>query len=386
MDPRANEFMYTINPLFAKAYELANVETYKFKFESLILKYSFGLNYGKNVKVVDRIVKTKAFLNLINFIQNRNKFQNIKDNRIDSRVKPTREHRSYYDHRSYPSVDRTKLLYTLLKIKFERKNKYFVYSLVNWDKISFVLQQLFSKIDENRYTTVKPIVDRIRFEYTTVKPIVNILKFGITSVKNLPTEVSKTINYYLYKNEVQKDLTGFIENILNNLVSMNYLELTNNNLLMQSLEIDYKNVSMTDTIYKILYFKENVSLHDDYNNYKYFQYIYPLIALSNSAVENYKQRIPIYSKNLYQLNNEKYHYIKLIPELNNGELWDNEIDTIYGAFETVADAFEAAKKYQEYRPFIINDTDFWTYRVIIDSNLVCPMRVRYPIAWLIRGG
>lgn len=83
------------------------------------------------------------------------------------------------------------------------------------------------------------------------------------------------------------------------------------------------------------------------------------------------------------------HYFTYIttPELNNGILWDHDISVPYGAFATEADAIYAARNYTEFRPYLIMDTDLWSYRVILDTGLICPLpKGRYPIAWLIRGG
>jgi hypothetical protein len=73
--------------------------------------------------------------------------------------------------------------------------------------------------------------------------------------------------------------------------------------------------------------------------------------------------------------------------LDNGYVWDQDIAVIYGAFATQADAVFAARAYTEFRPFMIMDTDLWSYRVILDTNLVCRLSTgRYPVAWLMRGG
>ena len=73
--------------------------------------------------------------------------------------------------------------------------------------------------------------------------------------------------------------------------------------------------------------------------------------------------------------------------IDNGYVWDQDIAVIYGAFATQADAVFAARAYTEFRPFMIMDTDLWSYRVILDTNLVCRLSTgRYPVAWLMRGG
>ena len=74
-------------------------------------------------------------------------------------------------------------------------------------------------------------------------------------------------------------------------------------------------------------------------------------------------------------------------EFVQGIIWNNEIETDYGAFVTIEDAEYAARYYQSFRPYLIMDTDLWTYRVLLDTNLVCSLpKGRYPIAWLMRGG
>ena len=83
------------------------------------------------------------------------------------------------------------------------------------------------------------------------------------------------------------------------------------------------------------------------------------------------------------------HYFTAItvPELNNGILWDHDISVEYGAFATEEDAIYAARNYTEFRPYLIMDTDLWSYRVILDTGLICRLpKGRYPIAWLLRGG
>lgn len=74
-------------------------------------------------------------------------------------------------------------------------------------------------------------------------------------------------------------------------------------------------------------------------------------------------------------------------ELDRHLLWDNDIEVMYGAFATEADAIAAAQNYSRFRPYLIMNTNFWSYRVLLDTGLVCELPVgRYPVAWLIRGG
>ena len=76
-----------------------------------------------------------------------------------------------------------------------------------------------------------------------------------------------------------------------------------------------------------------------------------------------------------------------LPEINQGIVWDHDISVEYGAFVTEDDAILAAASYTSFRPYLILDTNLWTYRVLFDTNLVCPLPSgRYAIAWLIRGG
>ena len=68
-------------------------------------------------------------------------------------------------------------------------------------------------------------------------------------------------------------------------------------------------------------------------------------------------------------------------------VWEQEISTDYGAFVTVADALYAARFYNSFRPELIYETNLYTYRVILDTGLVCKVpRGRYPVAWLLHGG
>lgn len=76
-----------------------------------------------------------------------------------------------------------------------------------------------------------------------------------------------------------------------------------------------------------------------------------------------------------------------IPEIDRGIVWDHDISTEYGAFATENDAYLAAASYSSFRPYQILDTNLWSYRVLFDTGLVCPLPSgRYAIAWLIRGG
>ena len=68
-------------------------------------------------------------------------------------------------------------------------------------------------------------------------------------------------------------------------------------------------------------------------------------------------------------------------------VWEQEISTEYGAFATVADALYAARFYNSFRPELIYETNLYTYRVLLDTGLVCKVpRGRYPVAWLLHGG
>jgi hypothetical protein len=68
-------------------------------------------------------------------------------------------------------------------------------------------------------------------------------------------------------------------------------------------------------------------------------------------------------------------------------VWQQEISVEYGAFATVADAVYAARFYSDFRPELIYETNLYTYRVILDSGLVCKIPgSRYPVAWLLHGG
>ena len=85
----------------------------------------------------------------------------------------------------------------------------------------------------------------------------------------------------------------------------------------------------------------------------------------------------------------QYYYLRYltVPEFDQGEVWNNDIEVEYGAFLTEADAVLAASKYTSFRPYLIMDTNLWTYRVLLDTGLVCPLpKGRYPIAWLLHGG
>jgi len=73
----------------------------------------------------------------------------------------------------------------------------------------------------------------------------------------------------------------------------------------------------------------------------------------------------------------------------DGVVWHQLIDTDATAFLTAADAEAAAATdgYSFYRPYKIYDTNLYSYRVLIDTSLVCKIpKGRYAIAWLLHGG
>ena len=73
----------------------------------------------------------------------------------------------------------------------------------------------------------------------------------------------------------------------------------------------------------------------------------------------------------------------------DGVVWHQLIDTDATAFLTAADAEAAAATdgYSFYRPYKIYDTNLYSYRVLIDTSLVCKVpKGRYAIAWLLHGG
>ena len=112
-------------------------------------------------------------------------------------------------------------------------------------------------------------------------------------------------------------------------------------------------------------------------------------TLGRIGLDIEKQGLKNYAKINWQRERPQYYYMGglSVPEFDQGEIWDNEIETVYGAFATQEDAALAASKYQKFRPFLILDTNLWTYRVLLDTGLVCSLpKGRYPIAWLLRGG
>jgi hypothetical protein len=73
----------------------------------------------------------------------------------------------------------------------------------------------------------------------------------------------------------------------------------------------------------------------------------------------------------------------------DGVVWHQLIDTDATAFLTAADAEAAAATdgYSFYLPYKIYDTNLYSYRVLIDTSLVCKVpKGRYAIAWLLHGG
>ena len=80
---------------------------------------------------------------------------------------------------------------------------------------------------------------------------------------------------------------------------------------------------------------------------------------------------------------------KITYEQNLGIVWNQDIDTDATAFVTGADADAEATidGYQFHKPYKIFDTKYYSYRVLVDTALVCKLPVgRYPIAWLLHGG
>ena len=74
-------------------------------------------------------------------------------------------------------------------------------------------------------------------------------------------------------------------------------------------------------------------------------------------------------------------------EMDRGVVWQEDITTEYGAFATEHDAIAAAAGYSHFKPELIYGTNFYTYRVIFDTGLICKIpRGRYAVAWLLHGG
>jgi len=80
---------------------------------------------------------------------------------------------------------------------------------------------------------------------------------------------------------------------------------------------------------------------------------------------------------------------KITYEQNLGIVWNQDIDTDATAFVNALDADAAAvvDGYMFRKPYQIFETKYYSYRVLVDTALVCKLpKGRYPIAWLLHGG
>jgi len=70
-------------------------------------------------------------------------------------------------------------------------------------------------------------------------------------------------------------------------------------------------------------------------------------------------------------------------------LWKQDLSTDYFVFNTAQDALNKALSdgYANYAAYQVYDTPYYSYRILIDTALVCKLpKGRYPIAWLLHGG
>ena len=77
------------------------------------------------------------------------------------------------------------------------------------------------------------------------------------------------------------------------------------------------------------------------------------------------------------------------PLLNSDKLWEQEVGPLSLAFLTAADAllFAADNNYTMVTPYLIYNSEFYSFRVLLDTGLVCRVpKGRYPVAWLLHGG
>ena len=220
----------------------------------------------------------------------------------------------------------------------------------------------------------------------------NTIDLHYVNTKNSLPNVSANYRLHYVTSKVKKDLTDTLENPLDNIIKINYVQSKSIDNL-QSIVMNYIQASATNYLSLTTPTREIITLLAHESNYVYTKEIYPMLALTNSAVEQNQQSQSNYSKYSWSRNRPEYYSAAAITtvEFNQGELWDHDIETDYGAFVTINDAFEAAKKYQAFSPYLIFDTigttNLWTYRVLLDTNLVCPFpKGRYPVAWLMRGG
>jgi len=102
--------------------------------------------------------------------------------------------------------------------------------------------------------------------------------------------------------------------------------------------------------------------------------------LSFQVKADYEQDLPV---SVYG-NATKLTY-QVDPEL----LWKQDLSTDYFVFNTAQDALNKALSdgYANYAAYQVYDTPYYSYRILIDTALVCKLpKGRYPIAWLLHGG
>jgi hypothetical protein len=102
--------------------------------------------------------------------------------------------------------------------------------------------------------------------------------------------------------------------------------------------------------------------------------------LSFQVKADYQQDLPM---SIYG-NATKLDYA-VDPEL----LWKQDLSTDYFVFNTAQDALDKAHNdgYTNYAAYQVYDTPYYSYRILIDTALVCKLpKGRYPIAWLLHGG
>jgi len=102
--------------------------------------------------------------------------------------------------------------------------------------------------------------------------------------------------------------------------------------------------------------------------------------LSFQVKADYEQDLPV---SIYG-NATKLTY-QVDPEL----LWKQDLSTDYFVFNTTQDALDKALNdgYTNYAAYQVYGTPYYSYRILIDTALVCKLpKGRYPIAWLLHGG
>jgi len=110
------------------------------------------------------------------------------------------------------------------------------------------------------------------------------------------------------------------------------------------------------------------------------EYEHIIDTMSFTVKPEYEQDLPV---SIYG------NATKLTYEVDLELLWKQDLSTDYLVFNTAQDALDKAIQdgYTNYSAYQVYDTPYYSYRILIDTALVCKLpKGRYPIAWLLHGG